>query len=132
VSGGPELTPEDVQEILRLIDESPYEHFELETERFTIRVGDRGKTETAPAAAGLLDVTSPMVGVFYRAPGPGEEPFVGVGSHVEAETQVCVIEVMKLMNAVPAGVGGVVAEICADNGVSVQYGDVLFRIRPDA
>jgi len=139
VSDGPDLTPEDVQEILRLIDESPYDEFELETPRFTVRVG-RGERGAAPATGaltppstdGLVEVTSPMVGVFHRAPAPGAEPFVDVGSRVEAQTQVCIIEVMKLMNSVPASIRGVVAEVCADNGAAVQYGDVLFRIRPDA
>ena len=81
------------------------------------------------AEAGLVEVTSPTVGVFYRAPAPGYAPFVEVGSQVEADTQVCLVEVMKLMSAVPAGVAGVVAEICVDNGASVQFGDVLLRIR---
>jgi biotin carboxyl carrier protein len=137
MTGEPDLTPEDVQEILRLIDESPYEEFELETPRFSVRVGlgDRSKAPSAPepavSADGLVAVSSPMVGVFYRAPAPGAAPFVDVGSRVEAETQVCIIEVMKLMHSVPAGARGVVAEVCADNGVAVQYGDVLFRIRAD-
>jgi acetyl-CoA carboxylase biotin carboxyl carrier protein len=131
VSGGPELTPEDVQEILRLIDESPYETFELETERFTIRVGER-RDDAAPAADGLVEVTAPMVGIFYRAPTPGAAPFVEVGSTVEPGTQVCIIEVMKLMNSVAAGVRGIVVEACLENGAPVQYGDVLFRVRADA
>jgi biotin carboxyl carrier protein len=135
VTGGPDLTPEDVGEILRLIDESPYDEFELETARFSIRLGrGRRSAERAgkPAVDGLVDVTSPMVGVFHRAPAPGADPFVDVGSPVEAETQVCIIEVMKLMSSVPAGARGVVAEVCADNGAAVQYGDVLFRIRSHA
>jgi acetyl-CoA carboxylase biotin carboxyl carrier protein len=71
-----------------------------------------------------------MVGTFYRAPGPGESPFVEVGSAVEESTQVCILEVMKLMSAVVAGARGVVAEVCCPNGAAVAYGDVLFRIRP--
>ena len=75
-------------------------------------------------------MTAPMVGTFYRAPGPGEAPFVEVGSPVEEDTQVCILEVMKLMSAVPPASRGVVAEVCCANGEPVQYGDVLFRIRP--
>lgn len=75
---------------------------------------------------------SPMVGTFYRAPSPGAPPFVEVGSAVESGTQVCIIEVMKLMNSVVAGVRGVVAEVCAQNGAPVQYGDVLFRVQAHA
>ena len=71
-----------------------------------------------------------MVGMFYRAPAPGEPPFVEVGSTVEEGTQVGVLEVMKLMNAVAAGVRGTIAEVCVENAVAVQYGDVLFRVRP--
>jgi biotin carboxyl carrier protein len=142
VSGGPDLTPEDVREILRLIDGSPYEELELETPRFSLRLGRTGRDAepaddrqaAAPEAGadGLVDVTAPMVGVFYRAPAPGAEPFVEVGSRVEPGTQVCIVEVMKLMNAVSADVSGVVAEVCAENAAVVENGDVLFRIRPDA
>jgi biotin carboxyl carrier protein len=71
-----------------------------------------------------------MVGTFYRSPGPGEAPFVELGSPVEEHTQVCILEVMKLMSSVVAGARGVVAEVCYSNGEAVQYGDVLFRIRP--
>jgi biotin carboxyl carrier protein len=132
VTGGPDLTPEDVEEILRLIDESPYDEFELETPRFTVRVGHGERIVRDAVDLGLVEVTSPTVGVFYRAPAPGAAPFVEVGSPVEAETQVCLVEVMKLMSSVTAGVRGVVAEICAANGAAVQFGDLLFRIQPDA
>ena len=138
MTDAPDLTPEDVQEILRLIDESQFDELELETPRFSIRF-TRGSApagvvvpETAAADDGLVEVASPMVGTFYRAPSPGAPPFVEVGSTVETETQVCIIEVMKLMNSVVAGVRGVVAEICAQNAAPVQYGDVLFRVRADA
>jgi len=139
MSDSPDLTPEDVKEILRLVDESQFDEFELETPRLSIRFrrGERPASveaeRPAPAAAapqGVVDVTAPMVGTFYRAPGPGEAPFVEVGSSVEDGTQVCILEVMKLMSAVVAGASGVVAEVCVANGEPVQYGDVLFRIRP--
>ena len=136
-----DLTPEDVREILRLVDESRFDEFELETPRLTIRFrrgetarpegdGEEAPARPAEAPAGLIDVTAPMVGTFYRAPAPGEAPFVEVGSPVEAATQVCILEVMKLMSAVTAGAQGVVAEICRANGEVVGYGDLLFRIRP--
>jgi acetyl-CoA carboxylase biotin carboxyl carrier protein len=139
MSDSADLTPEDVREILRLVDSSQFDEFELETPRLTIRF--RRGEPAAPASAeapkapvaaadGLVDVTAPMVGIFYRAPGPGEAPFVDVGSPVEQETQVCILEVMKLMSAVVAGARGVVAEVCRENGAGVAYGDVLFRIRP--
>jgi acetyl-CoA carboxylase biotin carboxyl carrier protein len=128
-----DLTPDDVKEILRLVDESGYEEFELETPRFSIRFrrGDsRASDNVQFGENGLVDVVAPMVGTFYRAPAPGEPPFVEVGSAVAAQTQVCILEVMKLMNSVVAGVEGVVAEVCRENGASVEYGDVLFRVRP--
>ena len=139
MSDSPDLTPDDVKEILRLVDESQFDEFELETPRLTIRFrrGEPPVTESADApaalaegAAGLIDVTAPMVGTFYRAPGPGEPPFVEVGTTVEESTQVCILEVMKLMSSVVAGARGVVAEVCCPNGAAVAYGDVLFRIRP--
>jgi acetyl-CoA carboxylase biotin carboxyl carrier protein len=140
MSDSADLTPDDVKEILRLVDESQFDEFELETPRLTIRFrrgeADVREGDPAPAphgpgvAAGLVDVTAPMVGTFYRAPAPGEAPFVEVGSTVEDGTQVCILEVMKLMSAVVAGTRGVVAEICRPNGSAVAYGDVLFRIRP--
>ncbi len=129
VSGGPELTPEDVQEILRLIDESPYEAFELETERFTIRVGE-GRDDAAPAADGLVEVTAPMVGIFYLAPTPGAAPFVEVGSTVEPGTQVCIIEVMKLMNSIAAGCDGTVTHVLVNDAEAVDAGQLLIVIDP--
>lgn len=130
---GPELTPEDVKEILRLVDESGLDELELETERFTVRFR-RGGNSVAPPdtllTPGLLEVTAPSPGTFYRSPAPGEPPYVDVGSVVEPETQVCILEVMKLMNPVHAGVAGRVVEVCRDNGGPVQFGDVLFRIEP--
>jgi acetyl-CoA carboxylase biotin carboxyl carrier protein len=139
MSDSRDLTPEDVSEILRIVDSSQFDEFELETPRLTIRFrrGEAPVTESAPTpagasedAAGLVDVSAPMVGTFYRSPGPGEPPFVDVGTAVEESTQVCILEVMKLMSAVVAGSRGVVAEVCRENGTAVAYGDVLFRIRP--
>ena len=126
-----DLTPEDVREILRLVEESDVEEFELETPRFSIRVrSGEGRVAAAAPAAGLVAVTAPMVGTFYRSPSPSAPPFVEVGSEVDAETQVCILEVMKLMSSVAAGVRGVVAEVCVEDAAPVQFGDVLFRVRP--
>lgn len=136
---GPDLTPEDVREILRLVDESRFDEFELETPTLTIRFRRDAATPpvagaAAPAASanGLAEITSPMVGTFYRAPAPDAPPFVEPGSRVEAESSVCIVEVMKLMNRVAAGVAGEIVEVCRADGESVQYGDVLFRVRTDA
>ena len=144
MSDGPELTPEDVAEILRLADEHGLEELELETPRFTVRFRrrsdpalgsapqayDPADTSARAGADGLVEVTSPSVGTFYRAVAPGEPPFVGVGSPVDEETTVCIIEVMKLMSSIAAGVRGTIAEVCFENATPVQYGDVLFRVQP--
>ena len=80
---------------------------------------------------GLLQVTSPMVGTFYAAPEPGAAPFAALGQRVEEDTQVCIIEVMKLMSSIEAGVKGTIAEVAVKNNEPVEFGQVLFWIRPD-
>ncbi len=84
--------------------------------------------ESAPAD-GLVEVRAPLLGTFYRAPRPGAPPFVSVGSEVTPDTVVCIIETMKLMNSVTAGVGGTVAEILLDNAQFAPQGVVLMRVR---
>ena len=71
-----------------------------------------------------------MLGIFYGADGPGERPFVEVGSRVQEDTTVAIIEVMKMMNSVPAGVNGTVVEVCAENAAMVEEGAALFRVDP--
>jgi acetyl-CoA carboxylase biotin carboxyl carrier protein len=72
------------------------------------------------------------VGIFYVAPEPGAPPFAGVGQHVAADDIVCIVEVMKLMNHVKAGVDGVVRSVHAENGSMIEHGQPLFSIEPDA
>jgi acetyl-CoA carboxylase biotin carboxyl carrier protein len=83
------------------------------------------------APPGSIAVPAPLLGVFYRAPRPGEPPYVDIGSHVEPDTIIGIIEVMKLMNTVRAGVRGEVVAIPARNGELVEYGEVLIFVRPD-
>jgi acetyl-CoA carboxylase biotin carboxyl carrier protein len=78
-----------------------------------------------------VEVESPMVGTFYRAPAPGEAAFVEVGDRVKAGQSVCIIEAMKLMNEIEAEVSGQVMEILVQNGEPVEYGQPLMRINPD-
>jgi acetyl-CoA carboxylase biotin carboxyl carrier protein len=85
-----------------------------------------------PAAAGLWEVRAPLLGTFYRAPQPGAAPFVEVGSRVEEDTVVGIVETMKLMNSVLAGARGRVAEICLGDAQFVTQGTVLVRIDPEA
>jgi len=83
----------------------------------------------AAASAGLKDVVSPMVGTFYRAGSPDAPPFVDVGNEVDEETVVCIIEAMKVMNEIKAETKGVIAEVVAEGGKPVQFGQVLFRVK---
>jgi oxaloacetate decarboxylase alpha subunit len=77
----------------------------------------------------LHDLTSPMVGTFYRAPAPDAKPFVEVGDRVKVGQTVCIVEAMKLMNEIVADVEGVVEAVAAENGQPVEYGQVLFQIK---
>jgi acetyl-CoA carboxylase biotin carboxyl carrier protein len=88
--------------------------------------------DSAPPDAGLSEVTSPMLGTFYRAPKPGSAPFVDIGSAVDEDSVIAIIEVMKLMNTVRAGVKGVIAEILPADETLVEFGEVLMRVRTDS
>ncbi len=148
------LSDEDIREILRIIDESPLDELRIETDGFSLHVrkGVAGETapapareprpasggpaETAPAetapADGAVTIDAPMLGTFYRAESPGQSPFVEVGSQIEPDTTVCIIEVMKMMNSVSAGVTGTIVEVCPRNAELVEYGQPLFRVNPSA
>jgi len=83
----------------------------------------------APATAGGVEIKSPMVGTFYASPSPDAPPFVTPGQEITPETVVCIIEAMKVMNEIKAEVSGTVAEVCAENGKAVQFGQPLFRLK---
>jgi acetyl-CoA carboxylase biotin carboxyl carrier protein len=131
------LTDDDVTEILRILDESELDELRIETAGFSLHVVRNGERAIAspepparaPARDGLT-IAAPMLGVFYRAPAPGEPPFVEVGTRVEVDTIVCIIEVMKMMNSVPAGVAGTIAEVHVENASAVEYDQPLFRVEP--
>lgn len=82
------------------------------------------------AGSGLVDIVSPMIGRFYSQPEPGAAPFVTPGSEVGPETTVGLVEAMKMFNAVHAGTTGTIAEVCVQDATIVEYGQVLFRVRP--
>jgi acetyl-CoA carboxylase biotin carboxyl carrier protein len=146
------LSDEDVREILRIIDESPLEELRIETAGFSLHVrrgavgGAPSPVSASPAPApapapsapspaattdsGALTIESPMLGTFYRAEGPGQAPFVEIGDRVFPDTTVCIIEVMKMMNSVPAGVTGTIIDICPQNAELVEYRAPLFRVQP--
>jgi acetyl-CoA carboxylase biotin carboxyl carrier protein len=150
------LTAKDVAEIMRLLEQSSFDSLSIEIDGVKLNL-QRGSTapvrqavvpapsteskqpvQSAPPKAkppsqpGLSEVASPLLGIFYRAPKPGEPPFIEVGSKVEEDTVVGIIEVMKLMNSVRAGVRGEVVEILADNAALVEYDEILLRVRPGA
>jgi acetyl-CoA carboxylase biotin carboxyl carrier protein len=146
------LTDEDVEEILRLLDKSPYDELKLTTDRFSLelstttghgsqppahktpRTGSAEKQAVpamtaGPAAGEIVDIRPPLPGTFYRAPSPGAEPFTEVGSTVAEDSILGLVETMKLMNSVVAGCSGEVVEICTTNGTLVDKDDVIMRIR---
>jgi acetyl-CoA carboxylase biotin carboxyl carrier protein len=153
------LTAKDVAEILGLLESSTFDSLSLEMNgvKLNLRRGSAAPTQEVavhaaagepapvsravqsaprkirpPSEPGLAEVVSPLLGIFYRAPKPGEPPFVAVGSKVSEETVVGIVEVMKLMNSVHAGVKGEVVEILAANATLVEYGEVLLRVRREA
>lgn len=148
------LTAKDVEEIMKLLEASSFDRLLLEVDGMKIeleRGGAAPRPRRAPAApaaptpaaapaskarasteAGLVEVKSPLLGIFYRAPKPGEPPFVDVGSKVDTETVIGIVEVMKLMNSVHAGVKGEVVEILGINGELVEHGEALILVRPES
>ncbi|HEX8899288.1 MAG TPA: acetyl-CoA carboxylase biotin carboxyl carrier protein [Chthoniobacterales bacterium] len=143
----------DIKAVIDLMRKNDLSVFEMEKDGFRLKLqkgaGDQTvfsqpapATAPAPAAAQtpapaatpeksspLKDIVSPMVGTFYRAGGPETPPFVDVGKEVSEETVVCIIEAMKVMNEIKAETKGVIAEIVAENGKPVQFGQVLFRVK---
>lgn len=165
-----ELTEDDVLHILKLIDESKFDYFQLEVGELKITVS-KGEPiplsssrnvaasqaaaapvveapkvapvqpapgpQSAPAsvdakaaAEGLVPITAPLLGTFYVAPEPGAPPFVQVGAAITEDTTVGLIEVMKVFNSVRANVKGTVAQVVAQNGQFVEYGQTLFLVKP--
>jgi acetyl-CoA carboxylase biotin carboxyl carrier protein len=92
--------------------------------------GGTPAAQAAPAA-GSHTISSPMVGTFYRASGPDAEPFVQVGSRVQTESPLCIIEAMKVMNEIKSEVAGEILEILVENGEPVEFGQPLFLVQVD-
>ena len=148
----------DIKELIALMRKNDLSAFKLEQEGFKISL-KRGMEpvitatpvayapapsvpalpEPAPAVASpapaavskenLREISSPMVGTFYASPSPESGPYVAVGQEVKEDTVVCIVEAMKVMNEIRAECRGVVAEVVAENGKPVQFGQPLFRIR---
>ena len=145
------LTYDDLVQIVELIKTtSQFSEFRLKVgdievslkrangeARPVVPVVSAPQRSTAPAekkdvsvSENLHAVHAPMVGTFYRSPAPGQPPFVELGQAVEPDSIVCIIEVMKLMNSIEAGVRGVVREIRVANAAAVEFGEVLMVIEP--
>jgi acetyl-CoA carboxylase biotin carboxyl carrier protein len=147
------ITHDEVREILAIIDSSAPAEIQVQTDGFSLHVviGDgvragaapperqaiserpapgAGRAEAPREVEGLQTIESPMLGTFYRAESPGSDPFVEVGSVVDADTVVCIIEVMKMMNSVTAGVAGTIAVVLPENGRLVEFGEPLFHVEP--
>ena len=97
-----------------------------------------GAAATEPPAAkakpqedSLVEIKSPIVGTFYSQPSPDSEPYVEIGSPVDPQMVICMIEAMKVMNEIKAETSGTIAEILVTNGQAVEYGQVLFKVKPD-
>ena len=84
-----------------------------------------------PLATGEIDIKSPMIGTFYRAPSPEAGNYAEIGSEVTADTVVCIIEAMKVMNEIKSEVKGTVTQVLVENGKPVEFGQPLFKVRPN-
>jgi acetyl-CoA carboxylase biotin carboxyl carrier protein len=150
------LTAADIAEIARLLDESKFSSLALETGGLKLRIRRDGGGWSAPAEdageepttalsgpakpppplgqeagaarAGEIDVPAPLLGNFYAAPRPGDPPFVQPGDSVSEDTTIGIIEVMKLMNPIRAGVAGTVVAVLAADGSAVEKGQPLVRV----
>jgi acetyl-CoA carboxylase biotin carboxyl carrier protein len=150
------LTAADIAEIARLLDESKFSSLTLETGGMKLRIRRDGGgwsepaeeveepvvsspasaepppllgQEAGAARAGEVDVPAPLLGNFYAAPRPGDPPFVQPGDAVSEDTTIGIIEVMKLMNPIRAGVAGTVVAVLAADGSAVEKGQVLLRVK---
>lgn len=153
MSGEPLLTADDVAEIIAILDGTNYAHVDVQTKRVSVRLARSGEgwtqewqhrsgdiqpeviaaVDARPVGAqdveGLFSLRPPLPGTFYRAPQPGAADFVSVGDVITADTIIGIIETMKVMNSVPAGVAGEVIEIIPQSGTMVDKHDILMRIR---
>jgi len=155
------LNHRDIQAIIRLVDDSPYDELRLANDDFSLylkrtaegwvqqqetlkaaqpletslassapQAAQRQASEAAVTETGLVDIRAPMIGTFYRSPQPGAAPFVEIGSAVEPNTLIAIIEVMKLMSSIPALCHGTVREILVQDAQLVAKGQLLMRVKP--
>lgn len=155
-SDDPSFNMDELQALAALVNEHGFTDFEFENENIRVRLSKTVTVAAAPAAAvqtavpaatsstatatataaeaadpdaDLHKITSPIVGTFYRSPGPDKAPYVSEGSNVSADSTVCIVEAMKLMNEIQAEVSGEIVKIYVENGQPVEYGQALFGVR---
>ncbi|MBP7474998.1 MAG: acetyl-CoA carboxylase biotin carboxyl carrier protein [Pyrinomonadaceae bacterium] len=150
----PSFNMDELQALAALVNEHGFTDFEFENENIRVRLSKAVQVAAAPAQAAvaatiapqaepaatqaaepvdpdaaLHKITSPIVGTFYRSPGPDKDAYVSEGSNVSADTTVCIVEAMKLMNEIQAEVSGEIVKIYVENGQPVEYGQALFGVR---
>ena len=126
----------EIQALIKTLDNSSIEKFEYECDEYRLSLK---KAQAEPAVEEevadeaeekeLIEITAPMVGTFYSATEPGAEPFVKVGSKIDADSVICILEAMKLFTEVEADVTGEIVEILAKDGDLVEYGQPLFSVK---
>jgi len=135
---------EKLKEFIKFMEENSLCELEIEEEGKRIRlkkfsenqpvvvshVSPAIKEEKETKKEGLIEIKSPMVGTFYRAPSPGAKPYVEVGDTIKPGDVVCIIEAMKLMNEIKAEIGGKISQVLIENGQPVEFGQVLFVLEP--
>ena len=126
-----------IKQVVDLMKKSDLSEFEIQDQDFKLRIKRDlpGRAPiAAPAAPAAADpsiklVTSPMVGTYYATPSPENPPFVTVGSPIKADSVVCIIEAMKVMNEIQSEISGTVVECLVASGTSVEFGQPLFRVK---
>ncbi len=152
------MRKEEIEELIRLVEESQINELEISEGRKKIRISkgnpatpavispagqsapfnlaaqpiesaqEETPADSAALASNLKQITSPMVGTFYRAPAPGSEPFVEEGQQIAVGQTVCIVEAMKLMNEIGSDINGVVRKVLIENSQPVEYGQPLFLV----
>ncbi len=93
-------------------------------------VNEAAASKVAESVENLVEIKSPIVGTFYSSPSPDSDAYVKVGSRVDPDTVVCIVEAMKVMNEIKAEVSGTIAEVKVQNGQALEYGQVIFKVKP--
>lgn len=125
-----EVEIEEKGEKIKLRKFSPEQPAIIASQPVTVSPEKDHQDKTASSRQGLIEIKSPMVGTFYRAPAPGASPFVEVEQKINPGDVVCILEAMKLMNEIKAETGGIIKEILVENGVPVEFGETLFLVQP--